>query len=240
MALPVIQHPIYEVYLKSLDRNVKFRPFLVKEEKILLMTKETDSEETITKAVKQMISNCCLEDIDLDVLPTFDVEMFFVHLRMRSVGEKVMLNFTCKEPNEQGEVCGFVNEYELDLQKIQYDTVPNHTNNIKITDKIGVIMNYPTLDNAGLFVSDNLFENALKLIELNVKCIYDDQQVYDRSTFNGEELQQFIESLTTEQVDLLMEFFTNTPRVVIDDNSSCKKCDHKYRIFAENLYSFFI
>ena len=240
MPLPVIQQPIFEVYLKSLDRKVKFRPFLVKEEKILLMTKESNDDETVLRAVKQMISNCCLEDINLDALPTFDVEMFFVHLRMRSISETVMLNYTCEKKNESGEICGFVNEYQLDLDKIKYDILEEHTRDIKLSDKVGVKMNYPVLSNAGLFLTEDAFDNALNLIQANIQYVYDENQVYDRSVFNDEELRQFLETLSTDQISLISEFFTTAPRAVLDDKSVCKKCGCEHRIFAEDLYSFFI
>jgi len=241
MPLPVIQQPIYEVYLKSLDKKVRFRPFLVKEEKLFLMSKETDEELAIVNSIKQVINNCCLDEVDLDALPTFDIEMFFINLRMRSVGEKVKLSFTCKEKNAEGEPCNFVNNYELDLEKVQYLESNNHSRDIKLTDTVGVKMNYPVLTNIeSLLSSENVFENSIKLISENVQYVYDENQVYDRSVFNGEELENFLESLTTDNINQILKFFVDAPKVVIKDNASCNKCGHEHKIYAENLYSFFI
>lgn len=241
MALPVIQQPIYEVYLKSLDRSVKFRPFLVKEEKIFLMNKETDDENSIVNAIKHVINNCCLEQIDVDTLPTFDVEMFFINLRMRSVGEKIQLNYTCKEKNQQDEICGFTNEYELDLAKVEYSEVVGNSRDIKLNDKIGVRMKYPVLTNIErLLGEEDIFSNSINLIAENVEYIYDEHQVYDKSMFNGEDLNRFLESLTTDQINLILQFFINSPRVVIDDRSICRGCGFEHKIYAENLYNFFI
>lgn len=241
MPLPVIQQPIYEVYLKSLDKKVRFRPFLVKEEKLFLMSKETDEELAIVNSIKQVINNCCLDELDLDTLPTFDVEMFFVNLRMRSIGEKVKLNFVCKEKNAEGEVCNFTNNYELDLEKVQYLESKNHSRDIKLNDTIGVRMNYPVLTNLeSLLSSEDVLENSIKLIAENVQYVYDENQVYDRSVFNGEELEKFLEALTTDHINDILKFFVDAPKVVIKDNASCKKCGHEHKIYAENLYNFFI
>lgn len=240
MPLPIIQYPVYEVYLKSLDRKVKFRPFLVKEEKIFLMTKESEDNDTIVKTIKQVISNCCLEDIDVEKLPIFDVEMFFVHLRMRSVGENVKLNFTCNKDHD-GEPCGFVNDYDLNLEHIDYNITPGHTDLIKLTDEVGVKMKYPVLTDVNeLFNNDNIYENSIKVIAENLEYVYDAQQVYDRSKFDDEELAAFLESLSSDHINLILDFFATLPKVVIEEKVNCKKCNNEHVIFAENLYNFFI
>lgn len=238
MPLPIIQHPVYEVYLKSLDKKVKFRPFLVKEEKIMLMVKESNEPQAIVNAIKQIISNCCVDDIDVEALPTFDVEMFFVHLRMRSIGEKVVLNFTCDKPVAgSNEPCGMVNEYELDLEKITYVAHKQHTNDIKLSDSIGIKMKYPRLSGMAKLMSK---EDSMELIADNVDYIYDNDQVYDRSQYTKEELVSFLDNLTNEQVNKLLDFFIYSPKAVIKDTATCSKCSQEHKIHSEELYSFFI
>ena len=145
MSLPKINHPIFEVYLTSLNRNVKFRPFLVKEEKILLMAKESDSVEDVTKAIKQIISNCILEDIDVDALPTFDIEMFFINLRIQSVSETSAMVYTCNNivsaEGEEPVECGNKIDFNLDLRNVKYITDPSHSNIVKVSDTAGMKFN---------------------------------------------------------------------------------------------------
>ena len=114
MPLPKISHPTYEVYLKSLNRKVKFRPFLVKEEKLLLMAKEGEDVNEIVKVIKQIISNCILDDVDVDALPTFDMEMFFINLRIRSVGEAAEMVYTCNNVVDEKQ-CGQKIDFILEI-----------------------------------------------------------------------------------------------------------------------------
>jgi hypothetical protein len=238
MPLPILQHPTYEVYLKSLNKKVKFRPFLVKEEKIMLMAKESNDLDSIINAIKQIIQNCCLEEIDVDSLPTFDVEMFFIHLRMRSVGEKLTLNYTCdKIIPETGQECNLVNDYELDLEKINYTEYDQHKTEVKLTDKIGVKMGYPKFSKVSNLVAD---KSPLQLIADNIKFIYDEDQVYDNTQYTKEELISFLENLSTEHMSKLLDFFITSPKVVIKDTAVCKKCNQKHQIYSEELYNFFI
>jgi len=119
MPLPKLEHPIFEVYLKSLDKKIRYRPFLVKEEKLLLMAKESEDLKEITSAVKQIINNCCIDPIDVDSLPTFDVEMFFVHQRINSVGETAKMIYTCDNIVDD-KVCEHKTEFDLQLKNIKY------------------------------------------------------------------------------------------------------------------------
>ena len=242
MPLPIIQHPIFEVYLKSLDKKIRFRPFLVKEEKILLMTKESEDEDSIVKAIKQIIRNCCLDEIDVDRLPIFDVEMFFVNLRMRSIGEKVSLNFECKKPiQDSEEICNFVNDYDLELEKIKFDVSDSHTNRIKLSETIGVEMRYPVLEKVLQNTTiDDILNDSIELIAKHIECIYDADQIYTKQDFSDSDLQEFLNSLTTDQINYLLQFFTTAPKVVLKETVKCKKCGNEHLIYTENLYDFFI
>jgi DNA-directed RNA polymerase subunit M/transcription elongation factor TFIIS len=241
MPLPIIQHPIFEVYLKSLDKNVRFRPFLVKEEKILLIARESNDEDSIVKAIKQIITNCCLDDVNVDNLPLFDIEMFFVNLRMRSVGEKVTLNFECVKnmPNSE-EICGLVNEYELELDKIKFEISDEHKTTIKFTDTIGIKMKYPILANVLQNINQDAVTDSVNLIAKHVDSIFDADQIYTRSDFNDNDLIEFLNNLSTDQINLILDFFATAPKVVLKETVQCKKCGNDHLIYAENLYDFFI
>ena len=237
MALPILQQPTFEVYLKSLDKNVKFRPFLVKEEKILLMARESDDNDSTVSAVKQVLQNCVVTDLDINTLPLFDVQMLFTHLRMKSIGETITLQYTCNHPDEEGNECGKENRYNLNLNKVRYETTPGHTNIIQLTDEIGVKLRYPTM-NSKLTDSEDILEDSYKLIAEHLDSVFDSEQVY--TDYTREDLIQFIDSLSTDQLDKILNFFATSPKVVLEDTAACKKCGTENKIYAEDLYSFFI
>ena len=243
MTLPVIQQPVFEVYLKSLDKKVKFRPFLVKEEKLLLIARESKDNDASLNAIKQVLQNCLVESvktkkpIDIDTLPLFDVQMLFTHLRMKSIGESVALEFTCSNTLEDETECGQENTYNLDLTKVKYEIAPGHSRTIQITDKIGVTLRYPTMA-SNLVESEDLLDDSLKLITEHLEFVFDEDGIYD--TFTSAEVEEFVNSLSSDQLDKVLNFFITAPKVVLEDVAICKKCKNEHKIYAEDLYSFFI
>lgn len=238
MPLPKIEHPIHEVYLKSLDRKIKFRPFLVKEEKLLLISKEAEEPSEAKIAIKQILQNCCLEEIDIDKLPLFDVVMFFVHLRIRSIGESAKLSFTCQNLVDEVE-CGKVTDYTLDLNKVKYESPEGHSDKIQLGNDVGIKLKYPTMSIISNEV-DGAYAAALKLISDNIEYIYDKDSVYKRSEISDEELTNFLEELTVDQIDEVRSFFRSSPSAILEDEVVCSKCNFVHKIHAGDLYSFFI
>jgi T4 bacteriophage base plate protein len=237
MALPILQQPIFEVYLKSLDKKVKFRPFLVKEEKILLMARESDDNDSTVSAVKQVLQNCLITELDINTIPLFDVQMLFTHLRMKSIGETITLQYTCNHRDEEDNECGKENRYNLDLNKVRYETTPGHTNIIQLTDEIGIKLRYPTM-NSKLTDSEDILEDSYKLIAEHLDSVFDSEQVY--TDYTKEDLMQFIDGLSADQLDKILNFFATSPKVILEDVANCKKCGTENKIYAEDLYSFFI
>jgi hypothetical protein len=238
MPLPKIEHPIHEVYLKSLDRKIKFRPFLVREEKLLLISKEAEDPNEAKNSIKQILQNCCLEELDIDKLPLFDIEMFFVHLRIKSIGESARLSFTCENIVEDVE-CGNVTDYTLDLNKISYQTPDSHNDKIQLGNGVGIKLKYPTMS----IVSDDVdsaYNAALKVITENIEYIYDTDSVYKRSDISEKELIDFLEELTVDQIEEIRTFFRTSPKAVLEDTIKCSKCGFEHKVHAEDLYSFFI
>jgi len=240
MALPKVTHPIYEVYLKSLDRKVKFRPFLVKEEKILLMAKESKDAEAIKVAVNQIIENCCIEPINVHDLPLFDVEMFFIHLRAKSVSEIVKLQFTCNNRLEDGEKCGFVTDYDLNLEKIEFFTPEGHTSKIDLGNNVGVKLKYPTFDTLELEDDELDLSAAIQIVMNNIEYIYDAESVYKAEDSSKEELMEFLDSLSPDQIKAVRKFFNTTPKVMLNDEVDCKKCGFHHKLKADGLTDFFL
>lgn len=238
MSLPKLQHPVFEVYLKSLDKTIRYRPFLVKEEKLLLMAKESDDLKEITSTIKQIINNCCLDPIDVDSLPTFDVEMFFVHLRVNSVGETAQMIYTCDNVVEE-KVCEHKTEFDLQLKNIKYVDSENHSNIVKLTESIGVKFNYPSIMIPENILNNKLDETGYEAIMEYLDYIYDQDQVYKKENITKEELIAFFDQLTLDQVQNIKNFFLTTPRVALQQELNCGKCGHLHNVNVEGILSFF-
>jgi hypothetical protein len=238
MPLPKIQHPIHEVYLKSLDKVVRYRPFLVKEEKLLLMAKESDDVKEIASTIKQIIRNCCLDDIDVDNLPTFDVEMFFLNLRINSVGETAQMVYTCNNVVED-QPCGHKTEFDLTLKNIKYVETEGHSNIVKLTENVGVKFNYPSITIPEAALKDKFEDGGYEVIAEYLDYIYDQDQIYDKKSVMKEELMAFFDNLSIDQVQNIKQFFLTSPRVVLEQPLTCTKCGFKHNINVEGILSFF-
>lgn len=238
MSLPKIEHPIHEVFLKSLNKSVKYRPFLVKEEKLLLMAKESDDLAEITKCIKQIISNCCLENIDVDNLPTFDVEMFFLHLRINSVGETAQMVYTCNNVVGEKE-CEHKTEFDLELKNIRYETTDGHSNTVKLTDTVGVAFKYPSLTIPAAALEDKFQDGGYEIIAEYLDYIFDQEQIYKKDSIPKEELMEFFDQLSLNQVQSIKQFFLTSPRVILDQKLTCGKCGFVHNVNVEGILNFF-
>lgn len=240
MALPKIEYPIFDVYLKSLDKKVKFRPFLVKEEKLLLMAKEAEDITTLLDTVKQIINNCCLDNkVDIDNLPLFDIEMVFIHLRLKSVGESLELTYKCENVVNE-EACGGNMVFEVDLNTVKVEVPEEHTNIIMITDKVGVCMKYPSLKISNSLASqiENL-ENILDLIYEHLDYVFDDQSKYDAESITKDELYEFLGSMGLDQLEPFKNFFVTMPYVKTEKDVTCNKCGFNHLIVVKGINDFF-
>lgn len=245
MALPKIDVPTFELQLPLSKKKVKFRPFLVKEEKILLMAMESGEEKTVLESVKQIINNCCVNDVNVDSLPVLDLEFFFLNLRARSVGEVVELQYKCnnKIAGEDGEekTCGNLVKLDVNILEVTPDTPKNHTSKIELTDKLGMLLRYPTVDMVEIGTDDESsdVEKIMKIISLCVDCIYDDETIYHRKDIGDDEMKEFLENLTQAQFQKVQEFFNTIPKLSKTIPFECKKCGYKEEITVEGLQSFF-
>ena len=205
MALPVINVPTYEVPVPSTKDKITFRPFLVKEEKILLLALEDGGDEAIARAIKQIIHNCTFEKVDVDSLATFDLEFVFLRIRAKSVGEMAKVQVLCEDDGET-----FV-EAEVPLEEIEVDFPKGHTNNIKLTDDIGVILNYPDMAELykGIQEGQTTIDFSLDMISKSIQQVFDGEIVHERADFSDKELITFLESLTSAQFTKLQDFFEN-------------------------------
>lgn len=236
--LPKIEYPISLIDVHSLGRKVKFRPFLVKEEKILLIAKESKEPDEIKAAIMQIIQNCACEPLEVDKLPLFDVEMIFLKIRARSVGESVKLVFNCQNEVD-GVVCDADTDYAMDLNKVEFEIPEGHNKTVMINDKQGVKLKYPTLTSELIEPEDEL-DVAINLIVDNIEYVFDGDSVTKPTDLQPNEMMEFIDSLTVETLETIKQFFRTSPKVVLVDHVKCKKCGFEHTLHTEDLLSFFI
>jgi DNA-directed RNA polymerase subunit M/transcription elongation factor TFIIS len=238
--LPKIDIPIYETKLISSDQIIRFRPFLVKEQKLFLMAGESDDPKETVRTIKQVLRNCILDDVDIENMATFDIEYLFLQLRARSVGEIANLRFTCNNNISENEKCG--NNVKIDVNVLEIDPQKNkdHSNKIQITDKVGVVLKYPTFNS--LDISNLDTENIEQILEIIVSCIdyvYDADSVYYAKDTPKQELVDFIENLKQADLEKISVFFNTLPKIKKDVDFNCEKCGYKEVLTLEGIQSFF-
>jgi len=204
MALPTIEQPIFEMKIPSTGKNVKFRPFLVREEKILLIAQQGGNDKDVIRAIKQILSACLIDNIDVDQLATFDLEYMFLKLRARSVNNIVKLAYRDTEDDK-------VYDFEIDLDQIEIEVKPIN-NKIKVNDEIGIIMKYPAASiTEELGEYDNEVDLLLFFVRKCIDQIFDSENVYPANESTEEEINQFIDSLNVQTFEKIREFFNSIP-----------------------------
>lgn len=240
MALPKIDSPIFELTLPLSKKLVRFRPFLVKEQRNLMMAMEANERETIEKNIKQVLHNCTLtENIDIDNLPIIDIEYYFIQLRARSVGEVVENKYRCENKVED-KSCGNLMEVSINLLDIKITESQESNSEVKLTDKIMIKLSYPkfsALDSVK--DSKSSTDIAFEMIVNSIEHIFDGEQFYYANETTKEELTEFIESLNQEQFSRIEDFFDNLPVLNKRIEMDCKKCGFHHTIEVEGLENFF-
>jgi hypothetical protein len=236
MALPKLEVPIYELTVPSTDEKIKYRPFLIKEEKILLIAMEAQEQSGILNAVKDIVKSCTFDKFDVNRAPIFDIEYIFLNIRAKSVGEVSTVNLRCPDDNET-----FV-QTEIDLTKVDVQITEGHTNKIELTDEMGMILQYPTLDS---FTDSTTVINASNMLDVIASCvsqIYDKkgEDVYDAKDSTKQEIVDFLESLNSKQFLEIQKFFDTMPKlthtVTIENPETKVKSD----ITLTGLNDFFV
>lgn len=236
MTLPRVETPTYELTLPSQELKVKYRPFLVKEEKILLMAMETQKEVEIYEATKQIVDACTFNKLEVENLPTFDLEYIFLNIRAKSVGEIAKLKVLCPDDNET------YASVEVDLSKVEVQVDENHNNEVQINDKVKILMKYPTIDSfdpqtdATQLKTSQLFD----IIGHSIYQIYEGETVHNAKDYTKQELQSFIESLTSEHFAKIQTFFNTMPRLAHDIEVENPKTKVKSKVTLQGLASFFV
>ena len=210
MSLPKINEPEYTLVVPSTDEQIKFRPFLVKEEKFLLMAQEVGADEALYSAIKTLIKNCTLDKIDVDNLPLFDIEYIFLNIRAKSVGEVSKLKLICPDDKKT------TADVEIDLNDVQVQVDENHTNKIELEKGMGMVMTYPTIDSLkGLGIQTINATNMIDVIGTCILQIYENEgeKVYEAGDQTKKELSDFIEQLQTKHFKKVQAFFDTMPKL---------------------------
>jgi len=211
MTLPSVETPRYELTLPSTDKIVQFRPFLVKEEKVLLVAMESNNNGEIINATKEILNACTYEKLEIEKLPIFDIEYIFLQIRAKSVGEIAKFKMLCPDDKQT-----YV-DVELDLTKVNVQVDDEHTNNIVIDEnrKLGVVFNYPTLEmtKAGFNVDETDINTLFDIMITSIDHIYEGEKIYPAKDSTKEELKTFLESLPQKTFEKIKTFFETMPQL---------------------------
>ena len=233
MALPKLETPIYELELPSTGEKVKYRPFLVKEQKNLMIAMESEEETQLRDSLASIISDCTFNKIDPYEVPMFDIEFIFLRIRGKSVGEKVKLNVLCPDDNKTRV------DVEINLEDIDVHMKKEHTNEIGVTKKIKIFMKYPGLKDMTDVKVDQETEQIFTLIKRCINEIHDGKTIHNRVDISEKELNDFIDNLTTKTFEDLGTFFETMPKVMHVLKVKNPKTKKKGEVVIEGIQSFF-
>ena len=236
MALPKVGYPTYELELPSNGKTVKYRPFIVKEEKVLLLALESEDEKEVKQAVKHLIKNCVLSRIKVEELPSFDLEYLFMRIRAAAVGEVITMNVTCRDDNKTQV------EKRININEIEVFKTEGHTNKIMLTDTMGIIMKYPSMDR---FIETEFLDKSVKTEEVfefiaeSIDQIFDAEEVWDSSTTSKKEMVEWVETLTAKQFEEIQKFYETMPKLQHKFTVKNPNTDEESEYTIEGLQNFF-
>jgi len=237
MTLPSVETPRYELTLPSTDKVVQFRPFLVKEEKVLLVAMESNNNTEIINATKEILNACTYEKLEIEKLPIFDIEYIFLQIRAKSVGEIAKFKMLCPDDKST------YTNVEVDLTKVNVQVDDEHTNNIVIDEnrKLGVVFNYPTLEmtKAGFNIDETDINTLFDIMTTSIDHIYEGEKVYPAKDSTKEELKTFLESLPQKTFEKIKTFFETMPQLRHNIEVENPKTKVKSTIDLKGIREFF-
>jgi len=233
MALPQIDVQTFNLNVSSLQKEFKFRPFLVKEEKLLVMANESSDSKDVLSTAQQIITNCSFGKVDGDKLPLFDVQKVFLQLRSQSVGSIITLNVNCGE-------CDAEIEAELDLDDVEVKRLDEHKDTFNITDNIAIEMKYPRVDEVHDLIHATEEMDIYIVAANNIKTIYTEDEVIDFQSSPPDERVQWIENLTPDQFKNIKEFFETMPQLYHTIEFKCRECKKDNYLNIDGYENFFV
>lgn len=235
MALPKMVVPKFFTTIPSTKEKVAFRPFLVKEEKALLLALESTDENSMVDAIKETISACVETKTNIEKLPFFDLEYLFLQIRAKSVGEEAKFQYRhAGGVNREGKPCEAVTDVVVKLDEVKTEEDPKHTNKIMLTDTVGVIMRYPTIETMKELVTKR---NDFEVVSRCIESVFDENDMYEPE--NTQDAIQFMESLNSSQFAKIVEFFETMPKMKHTVTYNCKGCGQEDTVTFEGIADFF-
>ena len=233
MGLPKLNSANYELSLPSTGATIKYRPFLVKEQKALMIAQESEDDKVIESTFAQIINDCVADNVDPYKMPMFDIEYVFLKIRSKSVGEVAELRITCPD-DEKTKV-----NVSIPLEEVDVQMTKDHTNVISLTDDISVIMRYPCLGDAKEVKSNEQTKGLFSVIKKCIHEVHDGEEIYRRVDMSEKDLDNFIDSMTTQNFEKLSDFFESMPKLSYDLEVVNPKTKVKSVVPIEGLQSFF-
>lgn len=238
MPLPKISTPTYHLELPSSGKEIQYRPFLVREEKLLVLALESEDTKEITTAIKNVIRACIKnKDIKVEELPTFDIEYLFLNIRGKSVGEVIEVNILCPDDGET------YAKTEIAIDEIEVQRNEKHTNKIKLDDELTMEMKYPSLDqfikNNFDFNAENGLDQSFDLVAACIDRIYNEEEVWDSAETTKKEMIEFLDQMNSSQFKMIEQFFETMPKLSHEVEVTNTNTKVKSKVVLEGLASFF-
>lgn len=237
MTLPMSNTPTYTLEIPSSRLSVKFRPFLVKEEKALLIAQQSEDGQVMVDTLKDILASCIKDPIDINELATFDLEYIFTQIRAKSVGEEISLLFPCMHCDDKKANV----KIGIDLTKLKVEFKEGHSKQISLFGDVGVVMKYPSVDMIQLVekASSDDVDTAFKIVTTSIDYIYSGDEIHYAKEQTKQELEDFINNLTSEQFKKIQEFFESMPKIRHEVKYNCPVCGAHNNTVLEGLSSFF-
>jgi|TARA_B100000424_G_C22937904_1_gene499036 hypothetical protein len=232
MALPKQTAPKYTCILPSDGREIEYRPFLVKEQKVLLLAQEQEDDAAMFRAVQDLITNVC-EDVKSETLPVIDMEWLFLKIRSKSVGETANIKLTCTDPKCDGTGEAVVNLDDVEVVGDQPES------KIMLNDEIGIELRYPRVSDVNQVQGKDQATQTLEMLKNSIVKIFDEENVYPTADASTNELNEFVEGLTMQQLEKITTYFDSIPSLQLDVESKCTTCDRELKTTAKGINSFF-
>ena len=232
MALPKQTAPKYTCILPSDGREIEYRPFLVKEQKVLLLAQEQEDDAAMFRAVQDLITNVC-EDVKSEMLPVIDMEWLFLKIRSKSVGETANIKLSCTDPKCDGHGEAVVNLDDVEVVGDQPES------KIMLNDEIGIEMRYPRVSDVNQVQGKDQATQTLEMLKNSIVTIFDEENVYPTADASTNELNEFVEGLTMQQLEKITSYFDSIPSLQLDVESKCTTCGRELKTTAKGINSFF-
>jgi|TARA_B110000908_G_C10242805_1_gene447015 hypothetical protein len=233
MALPLTEHPLIDVYVHSLDREVKFRPFLVKEEKLLVLANETKDQSEMIKATQQVVTNCSFGEVMGDEIPVFDMQNIFLELRKVSISDTVNIRLVCGHCEKSMDV-------DLSLDAFKLNKTEGHSKEFSIAEDISLEMRYPTATELAELGKSETENDIYRVAEKCIEKIYYGDVILDEDALNPEEREEFVNNLTSEQFVHIKNFFETMPVIENTIEYKCASCEKENTAYLNGYYDFFV